>query len=307
MADTSQTQLAYITETTYGTTPSTPAFTNVRYTSESLKAARQNVQSEEIRRDRNVPDLIQVGGNAAGGVNFELSYGAFDDFIESALFSAWSSDVIKNGVDQTSFTLEKIFENGATDQHFIFTGAVVNSMSLNIQAQQQVAGSFEFLCKSGSMTETAITGSTYTDAPTNDAMNAATDFASLSVTGATAPAITGLTLEISNNLRQKPVVGSLDSYGIGAGQCVVTGTITAYFENSDLMEQFLAGTATDLSFSIGGATENKYDIVIPRLKFSDGDVPTGGNNQDVIQTLQFTALYDPTEECAIKITRTPAA
>lgn len=307
MTDSSQTQIAAVVESTYGTTPATPAFTKQRFTGESLKAARQNVTSSEIRADRNVTDLIQVGGAAEGGLDFELSYGAFDAFLESALFGAWSTNVLKNGVAQKSFTLEKLFESGATDQYFRYTGSVVNTMSLNVRAQEIVTGSFGFMCKGSSLAQTAITDSTYDDAVANDVMNAASDFASLSVTGTTSPAIMGITLNINNNLRQKPVVGSIDSYGLGAGRFQVTGSIEAYFENEEMMDMFLAGTATDLSFKLGGASEKNYVFDIPKLKFDDAEVFAGGNDQDVMARLNFVGLYDSSDDCTLKITRTPAS
>ncbi|AEP08888.1 phage tail tube protein [Micavibrio aeruginosavorus] len=305
MADTSQTRLAYIAESVYGTTPATPTFKKVRYTGESLKHARQNITSNEIRPDRNVADLVQVAGGAEGGVNFELSYGTFDDFLESFMYSAWSSNVLKNGITPKSFSIEKTFETGATDNFFRYTGMIANTFNLDISTQQIVTGSFGFMGKGGSVATTAISGATYTDAPTYDVMNAGTNFASLAVTGVTSPKITALSLQGTNNLRQKPVVGSVESLGVGAGRFVLTGTVTMYFENKEAYDLFLAGTATDLTFTIGGASETNYEFVIPRLKFSDADVATPGNDQDVMITLPFQALYDPTEQCTLKITRVP--
>ena len=95
MTSTSETRLAYIAETAWGTTPTTPAFTNARFTGESLTPDLQTVVSNEIRPDRNVTDLIQVGQSAGGDVNFELSYGAFDDWLESVMYNTWSTNVLK--------------------------------------------------------------------------------------------------------------------------------------------------------------------------------------------------------------------
>ena len=305
-AETSQTRVAFIKEATYGVTPVAPAFTKMRYTGDSLKHNRQNVTSNEIRPDRNVADLIQVSGGAQGSVNYELSYGSFDAFIEAALCSAWASDEISNGTARTSFTLEKTFEQGATDTFVRYTGMMVNTMSLNIQTQQIVTGAIGFMGKGGSVGSAIIAGATYADSPTNQVMNAGMNFAALSITGAGTPKLTGLTLELNNNARMQPVVGSIDSLGVGLGRFVLTGTATMYFENKDAYELFLAGTATDLTFSIGGAADHKYIFTIPKLKFSDGDVPVQGNDQDVILTLPFQGLYDPTLGATLHVERVPA-
>lgn len=306
IAETSQTRLAFIKESVYGSTPVTPAFTKMRYTGDTLKHNRQNITSNEIRSDRNVADLIQVAGGAEGAVNFELSYGAFDAFLEAALCGTWSSNLLENGVSRHSFTLEKTFEQGATDTFIRYTGMMVNGFSLNIQTQQIVTGAFTFMGKGGSVGDAIISGATYSDSPTNDVMNAGMNFAALSITGAGSPKLTGLTLEVNNNARLQPVVGSIDSLGVGLGRCVVTGTATMYFENKSAYELFLAGTAADLSFTIGGVSDKQYQFSIPKLKFSDGDVPVPGNDQDVILTLPFQALYDPTLGATIEIERVPA-
>lgn len=307
IAETSQTRLAIIAEATYGVTPATPAFRKLRYTGDSLKHNRGNITSNEIRPDRNVSDLIQVSGGAEGGINFELSYGAFDDVIEAALCGAWASDVLVNGAVKKSFTLEKTFEQGATDTFIGYTGMVVNTMSLNIAAQEIVTGSFGFMGKGGYVSNAIIASATYTDSADNDVMSAGLNFSNLAITGGGSPNLTGLTLEINNNTRLQPVIGSIDSVGVGLGRCVITGTATMYFENKDAYELFLAGTATDLTFTLGGASDLNYIVTIPRLKFSDGDVPVGGNDQDVTLTLPFQALYDADLGGTIEIERVEAS
>lgn len=304
MTNSSETQLAYVAESVYGTTPSTPSFQIARMTSESLNANIENITSDEIRADRNVADLIQVGSDAGGNVNFELSYGSFDDWLESVMFNSWASNVLKNGATQKSFTLEKLFETGTTDNYHRFVGAVANTMTLNIQAKQIVTGEFGFMAKGFSSAQSAITGATYTSANSNDVINAASNFANLSMTGVSSPEITALTLSINNNLRQQPIIGSVQSKGIGTGRFEVTGELTAYFENKDLYELFINGTATDLSFTLGGSSSKKYQFDLGKIKFETGEVIAGGNDQDVMAKMTYTALYDGTDN-TLKITRTP--
>lgn len=306
IAESSRTRLSVIKEVTEGTTPTSPAFTNVRYTGDSLKLVRQNITSDEIRSDRNVTDLVQVAGGAEGAINFELSYGAFDNLIEGALCSTWSADEIVNGTTRSSFTLEKTYEQGATDTFIRYRGCIVNTMSLNIATQQIVTGSFGFMGRGGSVGSAILSGATYADSAANDVMNAGDDFAALSITGAGTPKLTGLTLELNNNTRMQPVVGSIDTAGVGLGRFNLTGTATMYFETKDAYELFLAGTATDLTFTIGGSSTLKYIVTIPKLKFTDGDVPVSGNDADIILTLPFQALYDSGIGGTIHIERVPA-
>lgn len=303
MTDSSQTRLGYIAEVTYGTTPATPAFQEARFTGESLNANRETTTSNEIRADRNVTDVIQTGQNAGGAVDIELSYGSFDDFLESLMHSTWAANVLKNGSTQKSFSMEKTFEAGATDQYHRFTGAVANGLSLSIQAGQLVTGSFDFLAKGSSTAQAIIAGATYTAPNTNDVINAAASFSALGVTGVTSPEITALNLNITNNLRQQRVVGSLDSRGIGTGRFEVTGDFTAYFANEELYDLFLAGTATDLTFKLGGASSKNYVFAMDKIKFESGEIIAGGNDQDVLANMTFRAIFEENDN-TLKVTRT---
>ena len=92
MASSNRTQIRYVAETTWGTTPSS-ALKNFRDTGDSLVFNISTVQSNEIRSDRQVTDLIQTGASPGGGLNWELIWGNGDDFFESALYNSWSSDL----------------------------------------------------------------------------------------------------------------------------------------------------------------------------------------------------------------------
>lgn len=96
MSDTNRTELRYIVESaTWGATPAAAPI-DIRYTGESIKQSTNTVQSQEIRADRNIADLIRVGINGDGDLNVELSCpgnsGFWFDFLRGALMSAaWSA------------------------------------------------------------------------------------------------------------------------------------------------------------------------------------------------------------------------
>ena len=114
--------LRRIVEATYGTTPTTPAFTNMRFTSESVNYNLNNIVSDELRSDRMIPDLIQVGSDAGGDINFEMSYNAFDLEIQGAMAADWATAVaIANATDVAVTTGD--FSSTTTD--FVTEGIVV--------------------------------------------------------------------------------------------------------------------------------------------------------------------------------------
>lgn len=305
MVDSSQTRLAYITEVTYGTTPATPAWNVLRYTGEGLKASRQNLTSNEIRADRNVSDLVQVGGSAAGPISGELSYGTYDEFFESLLQSAWSSNVLKNGSTRKSFSLEKTFEGGATDFFHRYTGAMVNNFGLSFSAGSEVKVNFDMMCKGSSTDDAIVTDATYVAANENPVMNAATFLREFEI-GGNAVEVTAFTMNVTNNLRQQAVCGSIESRGLGAGRFQVNGSIDIYFASQTEYDLFLAGTATDLTFTLGGATALNYKFDLGTLKFDDGEILNPGNDQDIFVRFSYVGLYDSSDAATLKITRDPS-
>lgn len=82
---TNQAEISFIKETTAGTTPTSPAMQLLRYTGENLKYENQTAQSDEIREDRGVSDLVVVDQRNGGSIDGELSGTTFDSFFEAAL------------------------------------------------------------------------------------------------------------------------------------------------------------------------------------------------------------------------------
>lgn len=114
MGDTNRSQLAYIPEVTWGVTPGSPAMSEIRFTGESLNKNIQNILSQEIRSDRQVTDLIQVGKETSGDINFELSYGNFDTFLKAALWSAgWSTPLAVSSTVISASTTDDSFNRAS--------------------------------------------------------------------------------------------------------------------------------------------------------------------------------------------------
>ncbi|WP_370193293.1 MULTISPECIES: phage tail tube protein [Aurantimonas] len=301
----SKTRLAYVPETAWGVVPATPPFEKIRFTGESLAADKQTVVSNEIREDRNVSDLIQVGRSGAGNIDAEFSYGTFDDWFSMMLCSEWGTDVLKNGVLEKSMLLEKTFmkSDGSPIMHR-YGGTSINTMSLGITAQQLVTLGFGVMSKGVAQDIVPVTGATYADATTTSVLSASADFGSLVVTGLGAsPLIQGLTLEMTNNLRQQNVVGSMDSAGQGYGRFALTGTMNVYFEDEAIYDAFLDHTSVDLEFTLGTEAGSRYKFELPNIKLSGGNPTAGGNDQDVMMNMNWQALYDATSEATITITR----
>lgn len=305
IADGSQTRIAVVAETTYGTTPSTPTLKVLRARGSSLRADKTVVTSEEIRADRNVADEILVGMGASGGIDFELSYGTLDDLLSGALCADWATNVLKNGVTPKFFTVEETIEAGVTDTYSRFTGMMVDRFSMDLTSRAIVKGSVSFKGKQQSLATSAISGATYTAANTKAIQAAPGGIASLNV-ASLSPRVRSLSLEINNNLRERPVIDSLYSEQLGLGQCSVTGEIEMYFESNAVLQAVLDHGSGALSFTVGSVTNEKYTFLIPKIIFGNGAMGERNNTSDVMVRVPYRGVFDTTEAASIKITRAVA-
>lgn len=98
LSSSSRLALRYKPEATFGTPVSASACYALRTTGESLDYGVSTTTSQEIRSDRATTDLIVTDASASGGFSFELSYGEYDWFLESALQSTFSTVFGTNGV-----------------------------------------------------------------------------------------------------------------------------------------------------------------------------------------------------------------
>lgn len=306
-AASSAVRTAYIAETSYGVTPATPVFKELRVTNGGPRLNKSTTVSDERRKDRNVAGLVQTGQDWAGDYSGELSYGTFDDILEALLFGTWTTNVLKNGTTAKSFTFEETRQIGAGSSFSRYAGAMINSGSFNLQSRSIIAVGFNVMAHLETLDTAIVTGATYTAANTKTILNASGSVASLAVAGITpTPKVRSLSFDINNNLRTRPVVGTLYSEEFGAGRCEITGTLEAYFETNDLYQAVLAHGGGALSFTAGEVTNEKYTFLMPKVTFGNGVVQTGGNNDDVTVSIPFQAVYDATEACSIKITRAVA-
>ncbi|HWV44497.1 MAG TPA: phage tail tube protein [Nitrospira sp.] len=89
-AEANRAQLRYIKEAVWGVTPANGNTAEARITDSSLTRTKNTQTSKEIRADRMVPSIAEVGSSAGGSVDFEFSAGSLDAFLEGFLLGAWT-------------------------------------------------------------------------------------------------------------------------------------------------------------------------------------------------------------------------
>lgn len=112
-ADTSTYTLAYALESTFdNAVTGAGVYTLLRNTGESLNTSLESAQSDEIDSTRQMTGSVHVSGSSAGSVNLQLSYGEYDEFLQSVLqspnwtvgYSDTSTNIASNVLTVTSTT-----------------------------------------------------------------------------------------------------------------------------------------------------------------------------------------------------------
>lgn len=307
----SRSSLSYIAETTFGTTPSTPTFIEIPYTTHSLNLTKQRVSGTDIQADR----MLRVdrhGNRSAGGdIVVDLrgtttGAGNYDPFIESAFMNTFSTNVLKIGTTMKTFSIEdSALDTSSTDAFRLFTGMGVSSMAISIKPNSMVQSTFSFAGK-GMAASLTTAATTLTAAAVNKPFDAYSGTIKISDAGGTLASIaiiTGIDFTIDNAFNPTYVIGSATTPQLEYGMATVEGTITAYFEDISLINRFLNETETAFEVQVDSPdTTAGMTFLFPRVKINAADVPVSGTGSRVI-TLPFVALYDTTEATSIKLTR----
>lgn len=217
---------------------------------------------------------------------------------------------IRNGVTEQSWTLVKLFNDATTPTRQIFTGMRVGGMSADMSAGAILTGSFNFMGKSSSWSETAFSGETYVDASTTEIMNGVTDVFDILQDGTelAVGTIMQLGLEIDNQHREQKAIGVLGNAGVAAGQLMVNVTAQQYFESKAQADLFDAATSFSFSFRLTGRDGYTYIFTLPKCKYESFVANASGLDSDVMADTQFTALRDAVTDCMLQIDRfTPVA
>lgn len=310
MANGNRHSLYYVPETTYGVTPATPAFKYFRHNTTTLALAKNTLQSEEIRPDRQIVDFRMGTGQTGGEVVSELAYGDFDDMLEALMMGTWTTNVLKVGTTRRSFTMLRRFEDlaGASPNNKnvqILTGMELNTMSLQVTTEAIVQMTMGFVGQDMKLAAANPTGATLAAAGTGLAMDSFTG--TITEGGMAIAVITEIQLQVENGIEPRYVVGSRSSIRPSSGRCTVTGQITAYFEDSYLLEKYINETTSNIEFTLmDGVGGNGIKFTLPRIKYTGGQTDVGGTGPITIP-LPFQATYDATSGTTLAITRVPKA
>lgn len=194
--------------------------------------------------------------------------------------------VPSSGHTRDYFTVEQLYEMGATDVSELASDLRVGSMSIQIQPNGMATINFGVMGRD--MTSDA---SSYFTAPAVETVTAVLAGAqgALYMAGVAIAVVTGLTIDQNGDMSLVDVVGAPISPDVFNGRFKVTGQFTALFENDTMWQNFKNETELSLVFKLTGGTDQAMVLKLPRIKLG-GASKDDKENGPLVQTVPFTAL-----------------
>lgn len=295
----SRTQLAYVSESTYGTTPATPAMVSLPFVTHSVDLTKTRVQSAEITPDR-MPRIDRHGQRTVtGDISVEMRPADYDFLLEDALFGSFSSNVLNTGTTVSSFTLE----DGALDitQYRAFTGCMVNTMQMSIAPNQMTTATFGIIGKNMTQSTSPLDAS-LTAASNNEPFDSFSG--AISEGGSTIAYVNTIDFTLNNNLNPTFALGAVATPQMEFGMSTLEGTMTVFYQDAALITKFLNETESSLSIVLDDRVAGlNYTFLMPRIKINGAAVPVASPASRLL-TIPFVALRDSTTGTQLRITRT---
>jgi len=294
----SRSSLSFIVESTFGTTPA-GNFTNLPFSTHSLNLTKDRVAGTDIQADR-MPRVDRHGNRqAAGDIVADLRDADYDAFLESAMLSTWSTNVLKVGTTPKFFSIEDYAAD--IDQARLFTGMTVSTMGISLAPNQMVTATYGMVGKDMTISATQKTQNAASGAAPFDAYSGTLAIGNVNGTPSTSAIVTGMDFTLTNSFAPTFVIGSDSAPQLEVGRAEVEGTISAYFEDAALINRFLNETETELEVTVGDGS-NTMKFAFPRAKINSADVGVDGPTSRVI-SMSFVALYNTTDASNLVITR----
>lgn len=303
---------AYILETTQGTTPATPGFTRLPFATLNMTADPRVSENKNVAHKGQRSSIIRNGIAVSGSAQGPLIYGEYDDFLASLFQADWSSDVLVNGEGTVAMTIENTIPQGegAAVAYNRYRGveAVGGSIALAVGEQAQI--SFDLIgIGSDDAATSAISGATYTDVSSTDALSSHADIGVITMSGlGTLSCLRSLTMDFAiEGKDEQQKLSSNDLCGITRGAMVPTLSGEFYVEDSFVAAYNAARAGTDfaLTVPIGSVSGSKYTIEFPSCEFTAANLQTGENGP-AFQPVTIMPKYNSGIGGTCRITRAVA-
>jgi len=302
MAEGSRYSAYFVKEVVSDTTPANAKFSVFRVTKSGIDINVKTLESAEIRDDAETSDFRLGARHVEGTISGEMSFGTFDELLAAVLRGSWKDNVLKGGIERSSFTFVDYNADLPSGQYTLYRGCEVNSVNIKLSAEAMTTIEFAVVGRSMETANSLPAGTSLLERTTTSPMDGFSG--SMQEAGAEISVITELGLTVENGIEPRFVVGSKFSIKPGAKRRSVSGTVNVYFEDNTLRDKFLNENETNIEFDLIDPTnpKQKYTISIPRVKFTEAPRPIDGEG-DIMLNMGYRGLLDSVEKTSIMITR----
>jgi hypothetical protein len=228
----------------------------------------------------------------------------------SATVDIYHGERIINGVTRQSFALEREFSDQSPVLFQYLNGFVVDQLVLTGASQSIVGANFTFVGATSAFQDSGrFAGATSIAASAFNVLNTSSNVARIARGGVqligagTKNVVTEFSLTVKNNIRRKNAFGFVGAADVEAGECSVTGSLTAFFDDKTIAEQVVNNNETSVDARYVDGSGRLFVVDCPRIKYSAGQPTVAGKNQDVTINPNFTAILHATFGYTVKFMR----
>lgn len=199
-------------------------------------------------------------------------------------------------IEIISYTIEQSFlDHNPIDYQYV-SYMIPDTLTLSMSAADFITINTSFVGADAQASTERVAGATDVAAPQYPVMNTTSNVAQIARGDAKiegANYVNELTVEINNNSRRRTAVGIFGAWSVGVGEFAVTGSMSTYFSNADLLQDLINNRETSLNFVVRDNDNHAYFFDMPRVKYSSGNPEVSGKNEDVMLPLEYQAIRDP--------------
>lgn len=289
-------------ETTYKADPGTVDGRLVPITSVNIKGSQELLKDGSIRGDRSdyrpKPGNINVAGSIACNLS-ETPHAMLLKHLLGAVTTTGAGDpythTLKIGALPVGLVLNKEFTG--IGQYHKFNGCRIASGEFGVAPNNMVTASFNVVGA-----KETVSATPYDATITELAYEPFTGFeGSILEGGAAIATVTDFKVNISNELDEDGYAlgGSGEKRDLPEGNCVVSGSIEAFFEDDTLLAKARNSTESSLKITLdkGVTPARTLEIFIPELVF-ERTGPEVSGPKGIKVPLSFQAYYDNSAEAS---------
>ncbi len=208
---------------------------------------------------------------------------------------------ITNGSTFASMQGERVYGDVASDL-VQYLGLAVNGFSMSVGAKQITTVRFPIIGKDENNLSSTFGDGSPVAAQTSKPMNGVTHARAILENG-TVTKMTTWTLEVTNNLAGREVIGTFGPDSIRTGEFGCTGSMTLYYSDKALAAKLEAETETSLAIKFQDVAGNAMVFWIPRVRLTKSKRNAQAKNTDVLHEISWTALRSSTYGYTFRVAR----